>query len=182
MKNLEKYPVALALFLTLTTLISCIGGLGREEVLTNKIQYDVPINNNNPQLDWWVNNLEGSKRDPFVQRIMEAAESGEVKAFDYFSNPLSPEQVKSVGTDTIYQTLLRTYPPYEEYDTVIHKIVTYRDIVKIRFMEEWRWNPKSLEMEKKVVAIGPVIQRDYEGGSYSQLLYWISVDKGFPGK
>jgi hypothetical protein len=181
MKNLINSSLAAILILMIASLVSCSVSANKE-VLTSKIQYDVPINNNDHRLDWWVNNMEGSKRDPFVKRIMEAAESGDVKAFDYFSSPLSPEQVKSVGTDTIYQTLLRTYPPYEEYDTVIHKIVTYRDIVKIRFMEEWRWNPKSLEMEKKVVAIGPVIQLEYEGGSYSQLLYWISVDKSFPGK
>jgi hypothetical protein len=181
MKNLFNYSFAAFLLLILTSLISCSGS-AKKEVLTSKIQYDVPVSNNNPQLDWWVNNLEGSKREPFLKRIMEAAENGEVRVFDYFNNPLNPEQVKSMGTDTVYQTLMRTYPPYEEYDTVIIRSVSYRDIVKIRFMEEWAWDTKTLEIEKKILAIGPVTQKEIAGESFTQLLFWISLDEGFPGK
>jgi hypothetical protein len=170
------------LLLTLASLASCSDKSSKNEILASKIQYDVPVSNNDPQLDWWINNIEGSKREPFLKRIMEAAGKGEVKAFDYFNNPLTPAQVQSIGTDTIYQTLMRTYPPYEEYDTTIISSITYRDIVKIRFLEEWKWDPVTLEIDKKILAIGPVTQKEIAGENFNQLLFWISLDDRFPGK
>jgi hypothetical protein len=154
----------------------------KKEVLTGKIQYDVPVNNNDPQLDWWINNIEGSKREPFLQRIIEGAQKGDVRVFDYFNNALSPSQVMAIGSDTIYQTLLRSTPPYDEYDTLIIRSITYRDIIKIRFLEEWNWNPETLEIDKKVLAIGPVIQKEIAGESFNQLLFWIYLDKRYPEK
>jgi hypothetical protein len=181
MKNIINATVAAFFLLIFASLISCSGS-NKLEILTSKIQYDVPVTNNDPQLDWWINNIEGSKREPFLQRVMEAAEKGEVRLFDYFNNPLTPAEVISAGTDTVYQTLMRAYPPYEEYDTMIVRSVSYRDISKIRFMEEWTWDPKSLEITKKVMAIGPVIQNEIAGESFTQLLFWIYVDEGYPGK
>lgn len=180
-RNLFLSAIILSVF-AVFGLTSCSSVRNNKEMLCTKIQYDVPVNNNDPQLDWWINNIEGSKREPFIKRIMEAAEKGEVKAFDYFYQPLTPGQVKSVGRDTIYQTLMRTVPPYEEYDTMIVKSISYRDIVKIRFMEEWQWDRSSLGIEKKVIAIGPVIHKELGGEQFSQLLYWVSLDKTFPGK
>lgn len=150
-----------------------------KEILATKIQYDVPIVSDGPQLDWWVNNLEGSRREPFLKRVIEAAEKGQVKVFDYFNNPLEPGQILAMGTDTIYQTLMRAYPPYEEYDTVIISSITFRDIRKIRFLEEWTWDPERVKIEKQVIAIGPVIQREVAGESFNQLLFWIYFDEGF---
>lgn len=171
------------IFLIIGAFVSaCNCKSSKKEILTSRIQYDVPVVSNDPQLDWWINNIEGSKREPFLKRIMEAAEKGEVRVYDYFNKPMRPEQVKSLGADTIYQTLMRTEPPYEEYDTMIVKSVSYRDITKIRFLEEWKWNPESLEMEKKIIAIGPAMEREIGGEKFNQLLYWVSLDESFPGK
>lgn len=152
------------------------------EVLATKIQYDVPIYSDNPQLDWWVNNLEGSKRDPFAKRLLEAALNGEVKAFDYFNDPLTPEQVRSLMIDTVYQTLTRPVEPYEEYDTVIYYELDYRDITKVRFLEEWTWDPGSLEMEKEVLGIAPIVVIEYGGQEYNRPLYWVYIEEGYPEK
>ena len=145
----------------------------KKEVLASKIQYDVPIINNDPQLDWWINNLEGSKREPFLKRMMEAVEKGEVKACDYFGNPITPAQVRGSLSDTVYQTLMRSTPPYEEYDTMVILTINYRDISKLRFLEEWSWDASTMRMEKKLIGFGPVIQRKTAGETYNQLLFWI---------
>jgi hypothetical protein len=168
--------------LCLTTLMACSVNSSRKQILAEKIQYDVPVINGDPQLDWWVNNIEGSKREPFLKRIMEAAEKGEVRLFDYFNHPLTPQQLPAQCIDTIYRTLVRTYPPYEEYDTMTIDAVTYRDITKIRFLEEWTWEPGSVNIEKKVIAIGPVVQREIAGESFNQLLFWIYLDDRYPAK
>lgn len=158
---------------------SCGSRSSDQEILATKIQYDVPVVNNDPQLDWWINNLEGSKREPFLKRMMEAAEKGEVRVFDYFNNPLTPGEVISAGRDTVYATLLRNDPPYEEYDTAIISTVTYKDISRIRFLEEWRYDPATLQIDKKVVAIGPVMIKESGGQTYNELLFWIYTDDSY---
>jgi hypothetical protein len=178
LKNIQQ----IIAILFLTALIACTGNADNQEILTEKIQYDVPVINGDPQLDWWINNIEGSKREPFLQRIMEAAGKGEVRVCDYFNNSLTPEQILAIGSDTIYQTLVRNYPPYEEFDTMIVKSISYHDIVKIRFMEEWKWNPETLEIQKKIIGLGPVIQKEIAGESFNQLLFWIYLDKRYPAK
>ena len=154
-----------------------LSGCSRKEreILASKIQYDVPIANYDAQLDWWINNLEGSRREPFLQRLMEAVEKGEVKAFDYFNKPLTPQQVKGSLSDTIYKTLLRTVPPYEEYDTMVILTIDYRNINKLRFLEEWTWDPDKMGIEKKVIGFGPVITNTTAGETYNQLLFWIML-------
>ena len=146
-------------------------------VLATKIQYDVPIFSDDPQLDWWINNLEGSKREPFVKRLLEAAQEGQVKAYDYFDEPLTPQQVRSLMVDTVYQTLTRPYEPYEVYDTVVYYEIGHRDITKVRFLEEWRWDPESLAMQKKILAIAPVMVVEYGGAEYNRPLFWIRLEE-----
>lgn len=152
------------------------------EVLASKIQYDVPVFSDNPQMEWWVNNLEGSKRDPFAKRLLDAAETGQVRAYDYFNDLLTPEEVRALKIDTVYRTLTRTVEPYEPYDTVVYFELDYRDITKIRFLEEWRWDPESLEMEKEVLGIAPVVVIEYEGQEYNRPLFWIYLEEGYPEK
>jgi hypothetical protein len=60
--------------------------------------------------------------------------------------------------------------------------VTYHDITKIRFLEEWTWKPGTVEIEKNVIAIGPVVQREIAGQSFTQLLFWIYLDDSYPAK
>ena len=160
--------------------VACTHQDKSQEILASKIQYDVPIVSDGAQLDWWINNIEGSRREPFLKRIMELAEKGEVKVYDYYGKPLSPEQIMANGTDTVYQTLMRNYPPYEEYDTMIVSGISYRDIDKIRFLEEWKWDPDKLNMDKRIIALGPVIQRKIGGEYFNQLLFWISLDENYP--
>ena len=182
MKTKLNFLHAVLILLVFLSMYSCSDRKAKTEILTSKIQYDVPVINNDPQLDWWINNIEGSRREPFLKRIMEAAEKGNVKIYDYFNQPMTADQVKSLGTDTIYQTLMRAVPPYEEYDTMIVKSISYQDISKIRFLEVWTWNPETLEMDKEIVAIGPVIEKEFGGEKFNQLLYWISLDEQFPDK
>lgn len=183
MKSLINYLLSVSfIILVMIFFASCSIGGGNKEVLTEKIQYDVPVNNNDPQLDWWINNIEGSRREPFLKRIMEMAEKGDVRVYDYFNSSLTSAQLQAQITDTIYRTLVRTYPPYEEYDTMVVSAISYQDISKIRFLEEWSYKPGTLEIDKKVLAIGPVVQFKVAGESFNRLLFWIYFDERYPVK
>ena len=173
------------LFVFSASLIILIsGGCGdkkeKYEVVTSLIQYDVPLKSDDPQLDWWVNNIEGSRREPFIKRIMNAASSGQFRVYDYFNNQLTSEQINAIGSDTVYQTLVREFPPYEEYDTMLVFTTDYRDIMKVRFLEEWTWDPESLDLKKRIIGIAPLASQAMGNQTYNRFLFWIYLDKGYP--
>ena len=143
------------------------------KVLAEKIQYDVFVKNADPDLAWWVDNLEGSRRDPFLKDLFDKVYAGELQAYDYFNEPLSPDDVKAIGNDTVYSTLMRSYPPYEEYDTMVVMTITYLDVTKVRFLEQWEYDETSLEISKKIVGFAPVLVRNYGTETYNQVLFWV---------
>ena len=178
MKKLFISPV----FILLTVLIvSCSSGKG--ELLTERIQYDVTIKSPEVDLAWFVQNLEGPKREKLVQSVMNSARSGKFKVYDVMSNKLmSDEEVLAVGTRSNMLTLQRDYEPYENYDTIIKHELRLSDISRMRFLEEWYMNEKDGFVTKKVIAICPVIESYTESGELRgyQPLFWISYVKDFP--
>jgi len=112
--------------------------------------------------------------------IIEGAKSGKFQAYDYFNKPISINEVNSTFADTMRLKLMKTEPPYEEYDTTIIQIIRNQDIQRLRFMEKWEINPKTLKIEKTVYAIAPIAKRiDMNGIERWQPLFWIYTDKTF---
>ncbi len=152
----------------------------KNEVVTKKIQYDVNIKSPDPEYDWWIQNLVGPERDKLVSLIVKGAKEGKWQAFDYFNDPIDKYEVRQIFSDTMVISMMKTQPPYELFDTmVIHNILN-SDIIRLRFMEEWSINPKSLAFSKKVIGIAPVASRlDFNGIERWQPLFWIYTDEEF---
>jgi len=150
------------------------------KLITKKIQYDVNIKSPNPDYDWWIQNLPGAERDMIVEMIIEGAKSGEFKAYDYFNTIISPGEVKALMADTLVMKLMKTKPPYEEYDTTIINTIKIADIQRLRFLEKWEIDPKSLLIQKTVYAIAPIAKRiDMNGIERWQPLFWIYTDDDY---
>ena len=161
--------------------VSCSSGKG--ELLTERIQYDVNIKSPEVDLAWYVQNLEGPKRENFIQAVMDAARGGKLKVYDVMSNkPLTPEDVLAVGSRTSVLTLQRPYEPYESYDTIIKSELQRSDITRMRFLEEWYMNRKDGFITKKVIAICPLVESYTETGELRGYmpLFWLSYVKDFP--
>lgn len=172
-----------ALFILLViSLVSCMQQKESEVIVAERIQYDVPIRNADPDADWWVQNLVGPNREELVRKVLEMARSGEVTAYDYFNSPLTPGQVRKIGIDTLIQTLRRNVPPYDEYDTAIITSLKAADISRIRFLEEWRMKADGLEIEKKVLGMAPVKMVEYQGTEYTMPLFWVYFDPEYPAR
>ena len=146
-------------------------------LITKKIQYDVSIVNTDPNYDWWIGNIEGSSREGLLENIFKKALSGEVKAYNYFNEPLSVTQLKSMMADTIIQTLQRTFEPYTEYDTMIILPIEPTDMNMIRFLEEWKYDESNLVIDKKVIAICPVMEVMVGENKLKRPLFWIRFDE-----
>lgn len=161
--------------------VSCSSGKG--DLLTERIQYDVTIKSPEVDLAWFVQNLEGPKREKFIQAVMDAARGGNLKVYDVMSNkPLTPEEVQVMGTRTNILTLQRPYDPYESYDTIIKSELQLSDITRVRFLEEWYMNGKDGFITKKTIAICPLVESYTETGELRGFmpLFWLSYVKDFP--
>jgi len=149
----------------------------KRTLVTKKIQYDVPIMNPDATHDWWIKNIEGSDREELLNNIFGRVLSGDVQAYDYFNEPLNIGQVESILTDTLLQVLQRTTSPYAEYDTMIIKKIEPNDVTLLRFLEEWKIDEKTLQIDKKVYAISPVLEVKINGRNVTRPLFWIYTDK-----
>lgn len=155
-------------------------------VLTERIQYPVFIKcPYDEETDWWRENMEGPKREKFVNIILDAALSGKVKAYDYITdNPLSKEQVNAIFNKFDTVTFTRLNPPYDEYDTIINIKLERKDIHRITFLEEWYFDEVNFKMEKKVVGIAPAITMYADSSEILgyKPLFWIYLDEKYPLK
>jgi hypothetical protein len=162
------------------TTLGCTTATQEGVIEVRRIQYDVPVKNDDPTAFWWANNLEGSVREEVLKTLFDKAYAGEIEVYDYFHNPMTPGQVRNVGRDTVYKTLRREYAPYDEYDTMVVTSISFRDVSALRFLEEWQINRDNMTVEKKVLGLGPVYIRDYGTDKYRQLLFWTYFDERFP--
>ena len=153
-----------------------------KKIITERIQYDVLIKSPDAELEWYNQNLEGIKREDFVKTIINAAYEGKVKAFDYFNTLLSPEELKKADNHTDTITLQRSTAPYDSFDTIVKTELNLQHITKVRFLEEWRMDPKTFQLDKKV--LGMMLLKENYGDSsklrgYSPL-FWIYFDSKYP--
>lgn len=150
------------------------------QVVTKKIQYDVNIKSPDPEYDWWIQNLVGPEREKLVDIILDGAKKGKWQAYDYFNEPIDKFEVQSVFADTMIVSMMREKPPYDLFDTVLIHNIRSEDILRLRFLEEWKINPESLMFEKKIYGIAPIARRyDFNGIERWQPLFWIYTDEDF---
>lgn len=150
------------------------------EVVANKIQYDVNIKSPDADYDWWIQNLPGPQREMLVDMIISGAKSGKFRAYDYFNQPITPAKVAEILSDTTLVSIVDENPPYKETDTMMVYNIRRNDILRIRFLEEWTIDPATLKITKRVLGIAPVARRyDATGTELWQPLFWIYTDKDY---
>ncbi|PLW95503.1 MAG: hypothetical protein C0593_13950 [Marinilabiliales bacterium] len=149
--------------------------------VAEKIQYDVSIKNGNPDIDWWIDNIEGSYRDKLVSMLLTNALNGEIDVYDYFTNnKLTDNELAYIRgrTDTIL--LQSPDPPYNDTTMIIEQKLEYNDITRVRFLEEWTYDGNDIRtMEKNIIAIAPLLENYDENGNFRgyQPLFWIYTEK-----
>jgi hypothetical protein len=152
----------------------------KKEVIAERIQYDVNIKSPDPEYDWWIQNLPGPQRERFVDLLIDRVVMGKLSAYDYFYSPLTTEEVASILSDTTYYTIIDEDPPYTERDTISVYTINKEDVQRVRFLEEWKVDPVSLDTEKKVLGLAPIAKRyDASGVERWQPLFWIILDEDF---
>ncbi len=64
-------------------------------LLSEKIQYDVEIINNEPDAEWWIQNIEGAKREKFINLVVNAAKNQTIQIYNNNYNPTTFKKVIS---------------------------------------------------------------------------------------
>jgi len=177
----------LVLILTFVVLApSCRNGENSDnKLVTKRIQYDVFIRNANADMDWWVQNIEGSNREKLVKDIMSQVSEGKVKAYDFLSyKPFSADEIKVMMKRVDTVSVERSTPPYDLVDTVLVSEIRLADITKLRFLEEWQMDEKTLVFTKKVSGICPLAERYSETGELRgyKPLFWVFFDDKYPAE
>lgn len=156
----------------------------KNTIITERIQYPVFIKSPYPDdTDWWIENLEGAKREKFVNLLLDAAFEGRVNIYDYFENNLlTKTQVENIFSRTDTLRIQKTTPPFNEIDTVIVQKLDRMNIHRITFMEEWTFDEKNFQLEKKVVGIAPAVTVYTDSSQIKgyKPLFWIYLDKKYP--
>lgn len=151
-------------------------------LITQRIQYDVEIRNTTNTGDWWVKNIEGSKRGPFIESLFDMAYEGVLPAYDaYNKQPLTPEQVKAIGNHVDTITFQRAESPYDFYDTIVKHQLNLSDVSRLRFLEEWRYDREQTRIEKTVLGVAPILEVYGDDGQLRGYmpLFWLAYQSPF---
>ncbi len=181
---MNKFGFLILLLTFSMYLLSCkSGGDTDKNIVTKRIQYDVPIRNTDTDMDWWVQNIEGSNREKLVKDIIQQVAAGEVKAYDFLScKPFTAEEIKSMMKRVDSISVERSTPPYDLVDTVMVTEIRLSDITRLRFLEEWSMNEKTLAFSKKVAGVCPMVERRDDSGDLRgyKPLFWVFFDDKYP--
>jgi hypothetical protein len=148
-------------------------------LITKKIQYDVLIKSIDKQKDWWIDNIETTDREKFLEKIIEVVAKGKIKAYDFFNNLLDKKKFEELlhRTDTV--VMQRLTEPFDNYDTICKTDFDQKSILKMRFIEEWTLNTQTFKFYKKVLAICPMVEGLDDKGNLRGYtpLFWVYFDE-----
>lgn len=174
LKHIFSYSI-LAIVLGLS---SCSSTEYSGDVLTQQIEYAVPIGN--PVVEEYDPNwLNKEVRSDFLKDLLDKVKDGELQPYYYFSDTLIP--MEKMYVDEIFFRVDTEYVEVgdEIMPVPIEESLDLDAIVKLKFMERWYYNSSSNEFFKKVIAVCPMVERyknEKEILGY-QGLFWIYLDK-----
>jgi len=162
---------------------------GEKLVITDKIMYDVNIVNdiigdrskNNP--DWFWENLPTPESDDFIKALLQDAYSGKLQTYyydmtgDYESfDPISRTDLKSYMDEVLTYEIEIVDTTVKRYKTEIINIpLDYRNVKKLRFLEEWFLAEG--KFYKRIIAVAPYFVIEYPGlETINAVYFWILLD------
>lgn len=118
----------------------------------------------------------------FITVVFDALAEGKIAAYEYeetdeFLNEMNYEEVIAKQTDTTYKTLRRSYPPYDEYDTVIVSKFDPSQVMRLRIKEDWYFDKQRSQLMVRIIAVAPVLMKELESGDKAPMpLFWIPYE------
>jgi gliding motility associated protien GldN len=124
-------------------------------------------------------------RKSLFQVLFDGVSSGELRAYlnDDFTEPRTLAQIQAGLGSTRTVTLQRSFPPYEDYDTIISIPFRPDDIKSFRIKEDWFFDSKRSVLDVRIIGICPVREAiNPETGEIigSEPMFWIYFPEARP--
>jgi gliding motility associated protien GldN len=121
----------------------------------------------------------------FITVIMDALKEGSITAYDIsatdeFLVPLTYQEIITRQIDTVHRTLVRPYPPYNEYDTVIFTEFDPGRVLRLRLKEDWYFDKERSQMLVRILGVCPVMIKERDGEEFSEPLFWVYFPESRP--
>jgi hypothetical protein len=159
------------------------------QLLSKNIEYDVTINNykmfsmwglTGSATEWYRSNLESSVRTAYIDLFFKNAFAGKMDLYDMNNKKIDTTELRKIMTiiDSVQMEIGNKLE-----DTVIKRNVDLAEITALRFREEWTYDPSTMAISKKVLAMAPVktdITYDMQGvETYgkNKALFWVKFSK-----
>ena len=115
----------------------------------------------------------------FIVVVLDALKEGQLTAYDISNTdellvPITYNDVIGRQTDSIYQIMQRSYPPYEEFDTVIYTEFDPTKVMRLRVKEDWYFDNQRSQLMFRIQAICPVMIKERNGQEVTEPLFWLS--------
>ncbi|MPM19583.1 hypothetical protein SDC9_66009 [bioreactor metagenome] len=139
------------------------------KVLTNRIEYDVLVNNDG-KMDPVMNNVAEDMRVEFVHFLFAEMKKG--KAMN--------DSGVTIDSSSVLMLMRNLFPDADTTVTdpeIYYKTNTVK-INKLRFREKWEYNSENYQIKKTVLAVAPLVElADTLGYAYKAVpLFWIQCD------
>jgi len=175
---MKKNILIYSIILITVALFSCKRTQDKFTTVTDRIVYDAQIMNNDPDVDPWINNMEGPQRDKFINLIFDAVKGSKIKIYDKDHKEVKYEDVIShlMTYDTLKSSNIKNKESKE--DIIVSNSFDKNKISQIRFDEKWSMNEKTYEIKKDVFGFCPVMAEVFQNGTSKnqQPLFWIYAD------
>ncbi|MBU1369183.1 MAG: gliding motility protein GldN [Bacteroidetes bacterium] len=120
----------------------------------------------------------------FITVVLDGLRENKFTAYDVRNNPtdefLSPltyNQIIERETDSVVRTLKRSYPPYDDYDTVIVTQFDETRVMRLRVKEDWYFDKQRSQLMVRIIALCPVLMVEREGQEITKPLFWFSYEQ-----
>ena len=161
----------LTVLLTFSVLLFSCKNEKKIKTITEKIEYEVQIKNNEQDSDWWIQNIEGSDREKFINLIFDAVNDKKIKIYSNDCNEV-------VQIEDVYKKII-------SYDTINTKFqdtvlltnpLKLKNITYFKFKEKWIFDEKTLLITKNVLGYSPVFINQLNEHQIKIPLFWIIPD------
>ncbi len=115
----------------------------------------------------------------FITVVLDALKEGELTAYDISNTdellvPINYAEIIGRQTDSIPKIMRRSYPPYDEYDTIIYVEFDPTKVMRLRVKEDWYFDKQRSQMMVRVQAICPVLIKERDGEEVTEPMFWLS--------
>ena len=141
----------------------------KRNLLTNRIEYDVLIDNED-SMEPWMNNIALPDRMILLEFLFNQLDAG--LAIDSLGNIIENANVEQIILNTDSNLLIAQGKLFALVQN------GQINVNGLRFREKWTYSPDNYCIYKKVLAVCPLMMQRDTNGSFSKIipLFWIEAD------